>query len=383
MRKCAVVLAGISMIVSMLFPVIADDSSGKPCPRCGSKDCEYMVGVNWAGAEFASGTLPGVEGKNFGWPTAESLDYWKSKGVRLIRLPFLWERLQPELKKDFDKAYCDSLKNSVKLIRDRNMLVILDVHNYAKYRKNLIGSNEVPVDAFADLWRRLAEIFNGDTAVWGYGLMNEPGKCDWAQVVQAAIDAIRPIDKKTRIFVANDYAGWSATRAKGDLAEFIEKSIRIPDPSVLKDPSNMLRFELHTYFDHDNSGTYKNTYEKEIARKDGPEVRVGPNTGVDRIKPFVEWLKKHKVKGHLGEYSIPANPGVDERWMETLDKTAAYMEENCLPSTYWAAGTCWTPGKDWVIEPTGWKDPADRTAMKDRPQLKILQKYMRKAVDGK
>jgi len=337
-----------------------------------------MVGVNWAGAEFAPGSLPGVEGKNFGWPTAESLDYWKAKGVRLIRLPFLWERLQPELKKDFDKTYCDSLKNSVKLIRDRDMLVILDVHNYAKYKKNLIGSEELPIEAFADLWRRLAEIFNNDTAVWGYGLMNEPGKCDWAKAVQAAIDAIRTVDKQTKIFVANDYAGWSATRAKGDLAEFIEKSIRIPDPSVLKDPSNMLRFELHTYFDHDNSGTYKNSYDKEITRKDGPEVRVGPNTGVDRIRPFVEWLKKHKVKGFIGEYSTPANPGVDERWMVTLENTVAFMDENCLPSTFWSAGTCWTPGSNGIIEPQGWKDPADRTARKDRPQLKILEKYMRK-----
>ncbi|HCE44511.1 MAG TPA: hypothetical protein DET40_13270 [Lentisphaeria bacterium] len=374
-------IIGLSIFAIVLFSASSGfaGTDDKVCTRCGDKDCEYMLGVNWAGAEFAPGSLPGVEGKNFGWPTAESLDYWKSKDVKLIRLPFLWERLQPELNKDFDPTYCDSLKKSVKMIRDRNMVVILDVHNYAKYKKSLIGSEEVPVEAFADLWRRLAEIFNNDAAVWGYGLMNEPnGKCDWPKAAQAAIDAIRSADKQTRIFVANDYAAWSATRADGNLADWAEKSLKIPDPSVLKDPSNKLRFELHTYFDHDNSGTYKNSYDKEITRKDGPEVRVGPDVGIARNRPFVEWLKKHKVKGFIGEYCAPANPGVDERWLVTLDKTMAYLDESCIPSTFWSAGTCWTPGSKGVIEPHGWSTsmPAEERKQ-DRPQLKIIQKYMR------
>ncbi len=364
---------------SLSFSIMAEDALTRqiPCPRCKKDDCEYMVGVNLAGAEFAASVLPGIEGKNFGWPTAENLDYWKKNGVRLIRLPILWERLQPELKKDFENIYCNKLKDTVKMIGDREMLVIIDVHNYAKYRGKAIGSEECPVDAFADLWGRLAKMFNAKKGVWGYGLMNEPGKCDWVKAAQAAIDAIRQYDRKTRIFIANDYAAWSATYAKGDLVEFIEKTLRIPDPTVLKDPSNMLRFELHTYFDHDNSGTYRKTYEEEVNRKDGPGHRVCPEIGIQRIKPFVEWLKKYNVKGFVGEYSAPANPDVDGRWLEILDRTLSYMQENCLPNTYWGAGIYWTPGNSYLIEPRGWKDSADRIAQKDRPQLIILKKYLK------
>lgn len=377
--RASALLAKLSMLSLLCAASVCPAQEG-PCPRCGAADCAYTLGINWAGPEF-SNALPGVEGVNYGWPTAESLDYWKEKGIRLIRLPFKWERLQPELKTDFDPKYLAGLERSVALMRERGMKVILDVHNYAVYRQKPIGTGEVTVDAFADLWRRLAEKFKDETAIWGYGLMNEPtGKCDWPAAAQAAIDAIRAVDAKTMILVANDYAGWSATRAnqreKDHLAEWAEKGMRIPDPAKLRDPSSNLRFELHTYFDHDASGTYKKTYEEEITRRDGPEVRVGPNTGIDRIRPFVEWLKKHKVKGFIGEYSAPANPGVDPRWMETLEKTLAFMQENCLPSTYWAGGTCWSLGHGSVIEQNGWpKSMTGDERKQDRPQVAVLQKH--------
>lgn len=355
----------------------ANTTNKKTCPRCGKVDCEYMVGINLAGAEFAPRTLPGVEGRNYGWPTANRLDYWKSRGVRLIRLPFSWERLQPELMKDFDPKYLEGLTRSVKLMQERDMLVILDLHNYARFRGKPLGSTEVPLEAFGDVWGRLAERFKGNPAVYGYGLMNEPGKCDWAKAAQTAIDSIRKVDKTTRIYVANDYPGWAASHAKGDLVTWAESQLRIGDPKMLKDPSNLLRWELHMYMDHDASGTYRKTYAAEVARKDGPGTRVGPNLGVQRVKPFVKWLKKHNEKGLIGEYSVPANPDKDERWMVCLDNAVAYFEKNCLSSTYWAGGEYWSRGNGYLIGPNGWKLNATDTD-KDRPQWKILKKYMRK-----
>lgn len=368
MRRSLYVVA---VVVTMVYGAQAET-----CSRCGRADCEYMVGINLAGAEFAGRALPGVEGRHYGWPTAERLDYWQSKGIRLIRLPFLWERLQPKLGGDFDLGYLAGLKRSVMLMGQRDMLVILDVHNYAKYRGQPIGSEAVPIEAFGDLWGRLARTFTGYPAVYGYGLMNEPHKCDWAKAAQTAIDAIRKVDTETRIYVANDYAGWAASYAKGDLATWAEKSMRIPDPAMLRDPSNLIRWELHMYMDHDASGTYRETYESEIERTDGPGARVGPELGVQRVKPFVAWLKKHNVKGLIGEYSVPAGPDRDPRWMVSLENALTYFEANCLPSTYWAGGESWTRGRDYVIGPNGWKSDMPQ-AGEDRPQLKVLQKHMR------
>lgn len=344
-------------------------------------DGSFMIGVNLAGAEFAGHELPGIEGRHYAWPNEECIEYWHQAGVRLVRLPFLWERLQPELLGDFDPGYEAGLARTVKLLEERDMLVFLDVHNYGKFRGKPIGSEEVPLEAFKDLWTRIADLHNNSRAVCGYGLMNEPTRdCDWPGAVQAAIDGIRTVDRQTMILVANDYPGWAATvaakRHADDLAGWAEKGMPIPDPTTLHDPSNNLRFEVHTYFDHDNSGTYRKTYAEELARRDGPETRVGPNTGIDRLRPFVEWLEKHKVKGFVGEYSVPANPENDPRWLETLDNAVAFMKEHNLPNTYWAGGQRWSQGYGSVIERNGWsKSLSDEERKKDRPQLPILRKY--------
>jgi len=346
----------------------------KVCERCGSADCEYMAGINLAGAEFAGREIPGIENRHYGWPTAERLDYWRKRGIKLIRLPIHWARLQPKLEERLDPKYAGGLMRSLKLMGERDMLVIVDVHNYAKYRGKAIGSPEVPIAAFADLWSRIATVVKDERAVYGYGLMNEPHKCDWPACVQAAVDAIRKVDTKTRIYVANDYAGWAASYAKGDLAAWAEKGMRIPDPKAIRDPSNLLRWELHMYMDHDASGTYRKTYQSEIERTDGPGARVGPDLGVKRVAPFVAWLEKHDVRGLIGEYSVPANPGKDGRWLVSLENALKYFRANCLQSTYWAGGQYWTRGRDYVIGPNGWK-PGSGDDQKNRPQLEVLLKY--------
>lgn len=335
-------------------------------------DSEYMVGINLGGAEFG-GAIPGVEGVHYGWPTVEELDYWQSKGIRLIRLPFKWERLQPELNGDFDSNYFEGLKRSVTMMGQRNMLVILDVHNYAYYGGELIGTAAVPMAAFGDLWGRLAAHFKSDSAVYGYGLMNEPADCDWAAAAQVAIDAIRQEDTTTRIYVANGYSVWAATYINGDPLQWAEDHMRI-GPNELNDPLNLIRWEFHLYLDHDASGKYKHTYQFEIERTDGPGARVNPTIGIERTLPFVLWLNKYDQIGFIGEYSAPANPGVDRRWLLALKNTMDYFQENGLANTYWAAGKRFTSGQGYVISQNGW--PPKLKERGDRPQLKLLRKYI-------
>lgn len=86
-----------------------------------------LFGVNLAGAEF--GGTRGVYNKNYTYPTAKSLDYYKSKGFNLIRLPFKWERIQPSLFQQLDPIELGEWLNSW-MPRRRKMVVILDVHNY-------------------------------------------------------------------------------------------------------------------------------------------------------------------------------------------------------------------------------------------------------------
>lgn len=309
---------------------------------------QQLFGVNYAGGTFR-------HNDSFICPTPESLDYYRDKGVVLMRLPFDWEPLQPQLGQPLSEKYLAALKQSVRLMSDRNLKVLLDLHNYARYNKDLIGTGKVPMDAFKDVWKRLAEAFKDDPAIWGYGLMNEPYKTNgaWPKMAQAGIDGVRSVDSKTMIVVSGDnFAGTHSWKKNGaDL------------PKQLHDPADNLCYEGHCYFDADGSGKYVHSYEFELNR---PRSELDPMLGVRRLEPFVAWLKENHLKGLVGEFSVPANPDRDERWLEILDNACDYLGRNGIQSTFWSGGTLWTPGRCCVLEPRQGQD---------RPQMQILLKY--------
>jgi endoglucanase len=52
-----------------------------------------LFGVNLSGAEYDPGGT--LEGTNYTYPTDAEIDYYASKGMTVIRLPFLLERVEP------------------------------------------------------------------------------------------------------------------------------------------------------------------------------------------------------------------------------------------------------------------------------------------------
>lgn len=92
----------------------------------------------------------------------------------------------------------------------------------------------------------------------------------------------------------------------------------------MKDPADKLAFEAHVYFDADASGTYKRGYDEDSCYLE---------KGIDRVRPFVEWLKANKFEGMVGEYGIPDS---DSRWNLVLDKFLSYLQENDINGCYWA-----------------------------------------------
>jgi len=57
-------------------------------------------GVNLACGEF--GSTPGVYNTDYTYPRVAELDYYKSKGLTLIRMPFKWERVQHDVAGSLD-----------------------------------------------------------------------------------------------------------------------------------------------------------------------------------------------------------------------------------------------------------------------------------------
>ncbi|HEX2915289.1 MAG TPA: glycoside hydrolase family 5 protein [Chloroflexia bacterium] len=310
----------------------------------------YMRGVNLAGAEFGEGSLPGTYGSTYTYPTASELDYYKSKGLNLIRLPFRWERLQQSLYGSLDATELGRIDTVVAAARARGMKVILDPHNYARYTINgqqyLIGSAQVPANAFADFWTKLAAHYNGESAIYAYSLMNEPHDTNgtWKASAQAGLNGIRQADSGHMVLVPGDsWSGaWTWTQYNNDL--------------VLSDPSNNLMYEAHQYFDQNGSGTYGSSYDANGAY---------PNIGVDRVQPFITWLKSKGLRGIVTEYGVPND---DPRWLTVLDNFLAKLDSEGIGGTYWAGGPWWG---SYALS----SEPANG---QDKPVMSVLTRHLSK-----
>src|SRR5690606_18099224 len=143
-------------------------------PQEDARERISLVGVNLSGAGFGSSVLPGKHGTNYIYPAESYYQKYAGQGLNLVRLPFLWERIQPALDSELNAAELARLVQSLDFAHKYGVKVILDLHNYYRYYGKLIGSPEVPITSFADVWRRIAQQVGEHPAVSGYGLMNEP-----------------------------------------------------------------------------------------------------------------------------------------------------------------------------------------------------------------
>ena len=278
-----------------------------------------MIGINLSGAEFGSGN---TYGRDYHYPGIGEIKYYAERGAELIRLPFDWERMQPTAGGPLNPIELGRLKQFLADAHSVGVNVIVDLHNYGRYYGKTIGSGSVSNAQFADFWQKLAGAIKGSPALVGYGLMNEPhdmgGAGIWKAAAQAAVDAIRRVDGTEAIYASGD--GWSGAHSW----------LRFNKDFILRDPANNIIYEAHQYFDRNSSGTYVGSYDQEGAYA---------NVGVDRLKPFVDWLKANNLKGFIGEFGVPSN---DDRWLEVQERAIEYMEANGIAGTGWGGGFWWS-----------------------------------------
>jgi endoglucanase len=302
-----------------------------------------LSGVNLAGAEFGQGR--GTYGKDYAYPSDETITYFADKGFNAVRLPFKWERLQPRLNQNFDKAERKRLSDTVKALRKAGMTVILDPHNYAYYGDQQIGSAAVPDSAFADFWSRLAADYKQDAGVQ-FGLMNEPHDVpatQWLASANAAIAAIRETGATNLVLVPGTI--WTGAHSwEEDRDGGANGTVMLG----IQDPADNNAYEVHQYLDGDFSGK-ASTCER-------------ADDAVKALERFTDWLKLNGKRGFLGEFGGSAEPAC----LDGLARmTALVHRENAVWTgwTYWAAGDWWPASEPLNIQPT---------ADGDRPQLAAL-----------
>lgn len=322
----------------------------------GTRVLKY-AGVNLAGAEFKSSIRPGTLFKDYTYPGESDYAYYASKGMNVVRLPFLWERLQPQAFGALDTQQLSLLHMAVLRAKAQQLHVVLDVHNYAKYHGKRIGTAETPVAVFADLWSKLAAEFKDDDTVI-FGLMNEPNGINanaWADAAQAGLNAIRATGARNLVLVPGTaYSGahsWNSTGYGGTSNG--EALLAITDPA------DRIAFEAHQYLDADYSGTSGQCRSEQI--------------GAQKLRSFTDWLHRHSKQGFLGEFA----GGSDPVCLAALDAMLEHIHANAevwLGWTYWAGGAWWKQDYPFNVQP-------DKEG-NEKPQMTVLSKRAHQVTDS-
>lgn len=306
-----------------------------------------LKGINLASGEFAPGRLPGRYGYDYVYPTLETAAPFVNAGFTMVRLPILWERLQPSLGRPFSDVEISRIDDLVNAMRDFE-IIVLDIHNYGSYLGQRIDSTPALKLAFSDLWMRIANRYKSSPKI-AFGLMNEPNGMSARsarELATVAITAIRDTGAKNLVLVPGTrWTGahsWTIGGIESNATAFAD----------FRDPANNFFFDLHQYLDADSSGTH-------------PDC-VNPDVGVDRLSSVTDWLRNHKQQAILGEFGA----GPSSVCLIAMRRMLAFMEAN--PDvwrgwTYWAGGAWW--GDYFLgIQP-------NKGVMK--PQMKVLLEFIK------
>jgi endoglucanase len=243
-----------------------------------------LLGVNLAGAEFGS-NVPGVFGTDYTYPTHAEIDYYASKGLGVIRLPFLWERMQRTEFGALDPTELSRLTDVVNYATSKGLKIEIEPHDYGYGFGALIGSAQTPNSAFADFWAKLAQHFEASPNVI-FGLMNEPhdqSASDWLGSANAAIAAIRSAGAVSQeILVPGSYWDGAWTWTSTDNAAVVGTGVQ--------DPAHNFAFEVHQYLDSDGSGTHPGA--------------ISATIGVERLTAITQWAEATGYHLFLGEVGV-------------------------------------------------------------------------------
>lgn len=310
-------------------------------------------GTNLSGGEF--GQLPGVVGRDYGFPKPEDARYFVERGMNFFRIPFRHERLQPTTRAPLDDEEWARMMVIVDAALAMGATVAIEPHNSGRHNGRIISTLEM-----GDLWGRIANRVKTRPDVdriW-MNLTNEPHDMTtetWVSLANAGIRELRRVGYNGTVLVPGN--GWTGG------GHWSSSWYGTPNSKAMlgvTDPANNLVFEVHQYLDSDASG--------------GKPECVSATIGVERLTNFIEWLRANGKRGFLGEIGAPNTP----LCKEAVTRTLAFVEEHYdvwVGWTWWSAGYRWTPNYPLSIQPLPSASAPDGERQ-DRPQLMWLRPFL-------
>nr|WP_281375636.1 cellulase family glycosylhydrolase [Sphingomonas yantingensis] len=337
-------------------PIVISDACAYLTPPVVAATPAKQFGVNLAGAEFTPAQIPGTLGTHYVYAGQTEMDYYWAKGVRIIRLPVKWERIQPDLYGPLGGANDDIGRTDgvIDYWEGLGGTVILDVHNYMSRKdagKVAYDNPAAPTAALVDLWERLANRY-ASRAVW-FDIMNEPsgdrqnaGRV--ADVMQCVTNAIRArTDAANLILVEGQrYSSAQFWVSLGQAAAF----------DRFYDPAGNFAFSPHSYVDADASGT------------SGLCV-----TGSSRLIAITAWARERGFKLFLGEVAGGDPARADQATCgPIMAQVYSYIRDNpeWIGVTAWGGGRFW--GRDYIFR----LDPLNYATGPNSGQFEMLTPYL-------
>lgn len=290
-------------------------------------------GVNVAGAEFGS-SVPGVLGRDYIYPAASEIAAYRTMGFNLVRIPVRWERLVGAPGGAFRTEDINGLLEAVRAARAQDMIVIIDLHNYARWSarkeidsESLIGQGPATVSDLAHFWTQLAGQLGDDPGIW-LGIMNEPHGIDvakWWDIAGAVVTALRSAGVHNRLLVpGSDWTGAHSWVSSGNA----HHAARFADPD-----GNTL-FEVHQYLDAGSRGS----------------SGLCEHGSAGRVDAVLAWARQTGARLFVGE--LAAGPGATCR--SEYRNMIAELETSGVVEGWaaWGGGAWFEPNDPFSLPPT-------------------------------
>lgn len=341
-------MLGVGLIMAVLMAGMAQAATVAPKLTYKLSNMTFMGGVNISGGEYNPGKTR--HGFDYIYPTTKQIDYYKLKGAKVIRVPFRAKRLvemdATGKRVQVKAAEMALLSKIIDYAATQQMYVLLDMHDYGMdFENKLIGRDAGSAEKFAASWGALAMQLKGKPNVL-FGLMNEPNKqkaAEWLVGVNKALYAIRKSGAMNAVLVSGSYWDGAHSWTKTDNGKVMLGVV---------DPKDNFAFEVHQYLDANSSGTTP------VAVKDA---------GAKRLVAVTAWAKQNKKKLFLGEFGWADNVQGHVEGRNLLEHMSANRDV-WLGFIYWAGGAWWGTYA-FSVEPD--------KAGKDKPQMKVLEGYMK------
>lgn len=242
----------------------------------------------------------------------------------IFRLPVAWQWLvNNQLGGNLDATKAGQYDQLVQACLATGASCIIDIHNYARYNGQVIGSSGGPTDdQYVSLWTQLARKY-GSNAKIIFGLMNEPhdlpsgGVAAWAATVQKVVTAVRGAGAADTMLLLPGSSFSSAAALPTEAGPAL-LGVKNPDGSTKN-----LVFDVHKYLDQDNSGTHTECTTDNVA---------------SAFQPLATWLR---TNGRLA-LNTETGGGNTQSCETDLCAQLSFMKQNSdvfLGVVGWSAGS--------------------------------------------